>query len=306
MNSQNYLLNKITRFVRTNFKKTTFGLILLNLLLSLSTILKAQESYEQTITKTAQFQNASNAGNKFQVLNINGSVTIEAYNGNTVKLTAAKHYEGSQSEIEQAKRDFTVELVRKGNTIFAYLDAPFVDVDFDGDDMDYDFNDMDNDRDYEFNIDIHALVPRHILVEASTMNEGSVTVIGSFKNIHANNLNGDLKLKDITSKVSARTLNGDIDVVYTERPTADSEFNTLNGHIDVTVPANLSADIYFKSLHGDFYTNFKDFKRLNEDGDAEFGLVKYVVGSFTPIRIGRGDVELRFKVLNGDVYLRKQ
>lgn len=290
---------------RAQVRGRSFGLLFsVVLILLLPSLSKAQQSVEQTITKTAQFTDPSGANNKFHALNINGSVTVEAYNGNTVKLTITEHLEGTNSEIGQAKEDLTFKLEKRGDVILAYLDAPFIDLNYDDGDIDYHV-DYDSD-DYSFRYDIHALVPRNILLEASTMNEGSVKINGSFKEVEARNLNGDLILKHVTSQTVATTLNGDITVVFEKTPPRDSKFKTLNGDIDITVPENLSADIYFESLRGNFYTNFQHFERLNQDGDSNNGLVKYVIGSFTPIRIGDGDVELRFDVLNGDVYLRKQ
>ncbi|HET6528352.1 MAG TPA: DUF4097 family beta strand repeat-containing protein [Balneolaceae bacterium] len=271
------------------------------------THLSAQD-FSQTITKTAQFADPSDAGNKFRVLNINGSVIIEAYDGEMIELTVTESIEGSDSEIERAKEELEYKLERKGNLILAYLDAPFITLEYDEDGISYHINRDDND--YHFTYNLHVRVPRGILIEASTMNNGDVSITGSFKKIEARNLNGDVELKSITSPTFASTLNGDVTVSFAKTPPDDSEFKTLNGTIDVAIPENLSADIYFKSLMGDFYTDFEDLKRLQPEvqksSHSDHSVTTYRVDKFSPIRIGDGDIDLRFKVLNGDVYLRKR
>jgi hypothetical protein len=272
-------------------------------------ISKAQD-FSQTITKTAQFADPSNTGNKFRIINVNGSITIETYDGETVELIVTEHIEGSNSELEQAKEELEYRLERKGNLILAYLDAPFITLEFDEDEINYCISRDNDDHDYRFSHDVHIRVPQGISLEASTMNEGAVNITGSFKKIEARNLNGDVELKDITSQTFASTLNGDVTVSYQKAPSADSEFKTLNGTIDVTVPENLSADIYFKSLRGDFYTNFENLQRLEpqvqKSTHSNHSATIYRIDKFSPVRIGDGDIDLRFEVLNGEVYLRKR
>ncbi|HEX6982521.1 MAG TPA: DUF4097 family beta strand repeat-containing protein [Balneolaceae bacterium] len=287
-------------------KAITFALTVLLLVLLRPSTSSAQ-GFSQTITKTAQFPDLSDAGNKFRIINVNGSVTIEAYGGETIELTVTEHVEGSDSEVEQAKEELEYRLERKGSLILAYLDAPFITLEYDEDGINYCINRDDND--YRFTHDVHIRVPRGILVEASTMNNGDLSITGTFKKIEARNLNGDVELKSITSQTFASTLNGDVTVSYQKAPSADSEFKTLNGTIDVTVPKNLSADIYFESLMGDFYTNFENLQRLEPEVQksthSDHSATIYRIDKFSPVRIGDGDIDLRFEVLNGEVYLRK-
>lgn len=283
------------------------GLILISLILFHPSAATAQD-FTQTINKTAEFTNPSDAGNKFIIKNINGSVTIEAYEGNTIELSVKEVIRGSSSEVEQGKQELEYKIERRGNLIFAYLDAPFINVDFEDGEINFCMNRRD--EDYQFTHDVHVRVPRDILLEGSTINKGTLSISGNFKEIEAHNVNGDVDLEHIISKMDAHTVNGDITIRYDRAPSQDSEYHTINGTIEVYMPDNLSADVYFKSMHGDLYTDFDNVQRLtpqvNKESDSHGSAITYRVDKFSPLRIGYGGTKLHFQVLNGDVYIRKQ
>lgn len=267
------------------------------------------QDFSRTINKTAMFANPSDANNKFRIMNINGSVSIEAYDGNTIELTVKEQIDGSNSDIEQAKRELEYKLKRRGNLILAYLDAPFITIKT-GDSGEIQYRiDRDND-DYQFIHDVHVKVPRDILLDGSTINKGDLAISGTFKEVEASNVNGSLNLQHLTSKTCANTVNGDITISYDQAPDQDSEYHTVNGTIKVFMPQDLSADVYFKSMHGDLYTDFHNTKRLKpelkKDTHSSGSKVTYEIEKFSPLRIGSGGPKLRFEVLNGDVYIRKK
>lgn len=265
------------------------------------------QDYSRTINKTAEFANPSGADNEFRIMNINGSVAIEVYDGKTIELAVRETITGTSKEIEQAREELKYKLERHNNLILAYLDAPFISVRVRGDDVSYSINRGDDD--YEFNHDVQVMVPSGILLNGSTVNNGTLEISGDFKEVKANNVNGDLNLKQLTSKTEATTVNGDIDISYERQPAEDCSYRTINGTIDIEMPADLSADVYFKSLHGDIYTNY-DVKKLQpevkEKADSHTSAVRYRVDKFSPVRIGDGGPKLSFDVLNGDAYLRKK
>lgn len=278
--------------------------------LALQPTLALAQSFSKTITKQATFASKSNPTNKFILKNINGSVTIEAYDGNTIKLTVNEKIQGNSEEIDKAKHELDYKLERDGNLIYAYPAAPFITVSRDGDDINFCMTRDNDDNDYHFVHDVTVRVPRGIIVDGSTINKGKLTITGDFKKVDASNVNGEVKLQHITSETHASTVNGNITINYDRAPDSDSEYHTINGTIDVHVPDNLSADVYFQSMHGDLYTDFNNLRRLkpqvNKQSHSNSSGITYQVDKTTPIRIGDGGPKLRFKVLNGDVYIRKQ
>lgn len=275
--------------------------------------LSTAQTFRRTITKKNSFTDRSNPDNKLIIKNINGSVTVEAYDGDTIELTVNEEIRGSREEIEQAKRELDYKLERDGNLVFAYPDAPFITVTRDGDDINFCMNrddDDDDEHDYRFTHEVTVRVPRNIILDGSTINKGKLIIDGNFKKVEAGNVNGALELRHMISETHASTVNGDISINYDRAPDGDSEYHTINGTIDVHMPETLSADIYFQSMHGDLYTDFNNIKRLTPEVQKKSRSgtsgITYQVDRTTPIRIGRGGPKLRFKVLNGDVYIRKQ
>jgi len=272
-------------------------------------ISKAQ-SFSRTITKKATFPNKTNPNNKFIIKNINGSVSIKAYDGNTIELTVNEKIRGNSDEIKKGKKELSYKLERDGNLIYAYPNAPFITITRDGDDINFCMHRDSDERGYRFSDDVTVRVPRDILVDGSTINKGTLTIDGSFKKVEASNVNGALELHHMTSETHASTVNGDITINYDRAPDNDSEYHTINGTINLNIPDDLSADVYFQSMHGDLYTNFNNIKRLKPEvlkqSHTNSGRITYQVDKTTPIRIGQGGPKLQFEVLNGDVYIRKQ
>lgn len=266
------------------------------------------QSAQRTITRSAGFADINDRENRFIIKNLHGSVTVEAYNGETIELSINEEIRGSSSEIEQAKNELEYILERDGNRIFAYLTAPFINVKRYEDRFSYNV-DM-NDRSYRFTHDITVRVPQNVYLEASTINKGIVSVTGRFPDIEAGNVNGDITLANIVSATDVSTVNGNIEIIYDEKPVSDSNFNTVNGEINLYFPDDLSVDIYFSSLHGDLYTDFDNITRLNPEVNKKTKsrgqTVTYRLDKSTPVRIGNGGTKLRFELLNGDVYLRKK
>lgn len=266
------------------------------------------QSFEQTINLSARFSDPADKGNTFHLLNIHGSVTVEAYDGENIELVIHEKVEGGDREIKQAKEELEYVVVQKENKIIAYLTAPFIKLNLEGDEISYQMKREQGE--YRFIHNIKVRVPAGIGLRVSTINRGNLDISGSFRKVKAANVNGNVSLDHITaSRSNISTVNGDISMTYITPPAADSDYSTVNGTIDIQFPHTLSADVYFKSMDGDLYTDFKNIDRLppkvQKVKRKSSGSISYRVNQFSPVRIGDGGPKLNFNVLNGDVYLRK-
>ncbi len=267
------------------------------------------QHYTETITKEAQFQNPDNPDNRLLVYNINGSVSVEGYDGQEVKITAQKKLENiAQQKADQTLEELKFVVEENGDQVLVHLDAPFIEVKKAGGQVSYRIDDWD--RDYDFVVDITIKVPSDLNLDISTINNGKVSIADvTPEELIATNVNGAVELTNISGRTQTRTVNGDIRASYTVSPSDDSSYETLNGTIEVLFPENLSADIRFKSFHGDLYSNFENIKRLSseiatskeDDGNS----TAYRINKFSPIRIGNGGPTFSFEVLNGDVYIKQ-
>lgn len=281
--------------------------ILLGLLFSFSTQLDAQ-NHQQKIERQVQFADPGSSANYLKIFNINGNVTVEGYAGNEIMVEAEMEIESEyESEIEVSREELEFRVVEEDDLVLIYIDAPFIEIKRRGDKINYRIDRWDDN--YEFLFDISVRVPRNTHIHASTINRGMVTIRHTAGEVSASNINGEITLEQITGKTKARTVNGDITARYHESPEQDSDYHTVNGTIEVNYPIDLSADIRFESLHGELYTDFENIKRLQSqvqsDRKQRNGRTRYRVDKNSPIRIGQGGPKFSFKVLNGNVYIKK-
>lgn len=279
-------------------------------LITISGILPAEErkTYTETIQKTAHFENAAYDGNSLNVYNINGNVSVEEHSGNSVQITAEKKISASrQMDIERGIKEMTLVVDESGDQILIYLDAPFIQHYKSVKGISYNINTSRDEIGYEFLFDISMKVPRNTRVYASTIN-GDVQVLQvNSSEITAKTVNGNLNLVNVAGKITATTVNGNITASHREKPSEVCRYKTINGQIEASYPQDLSANILFSSLHGDLFTDFKDVQRssslINTDKSQGYG-TRLQVNKSSPFRIGEGETELHFNVLNGNVYIK--
>lgn len=265
----------------------------------------AQKSTEHII-RSVSFNTPTGTHVLF-VQNIQGDVKVEGYSGDKVEITAEKIITAkTKADAEKGMREVQLKTEASGDTVYVYLDAPFIyrrkgrmrSTNIDRDE-----------NDYNFAFDITVKVPRKTNLEVSTINDGEVTVANTQGGVKANNVNGPIKINNIEGTTKANTVNGDVDVTYTKNPTSDSDFRTINGKLNVVFKPNLSADFTFKTMHGEFYSDFEDLKTLpaqtiqNTKGKGS-GTV-YKVDNRQAMRLGKGGPTFSFETLNGNVYVRQ-
>ncbi|MDR8390526.1 DUF4097 family beta strand repeat-containing protein [Aliifodinibius sp. S!AR15-10] len=284
----------------------TIGLLIL-LLVPFKTLHSQNNS--DTIQEVAEFTNLQNPENILQVFNINGSVTVEGYNGKEIQITAQKTIEANRKEdVNRGLNEMQLIVEEQADQVLIYLEAPFIQVKKSNGKISYCIDDWD--QEYDFKFDINIKLPLKMNLNISTINRGSVAIHNMMaRELIASNVNGEIELNEISGTTRATTLNGDIRARYHSSPTDNSKYETINGTIEVFYPEDLAADIRFESMHGDLYTDFQDITRLNtrleESKDRNNGTTSYRVDQFAPVRIGAGGPEYRFQVLNGDVYIKR-
>lgn len=266
--------------------------------------MKVQE--EESIKKSLSFE--QNTDRLLILKNISGSIDIEGYDGNTVELEARQVLKGrDQQALEHAQDEVRLITRVEGDIILIYPEDPDVKAELRGRRFHYHVN--RHDPDYQSHYDFKLRVPRNISLQASTVNDGDVTVRNvEGKDIQLHNVNGDVTAEQISGLTEANTVNGEIEVNYTQKPTADAEFHTINGDINVICPANLNADVRFKSMNGDLFTNYENVRTKPgiEQASSEKGNKKmYRLDKSTMLQINNGGPLLNFNVLNGNVYVKK-
>lgn len=138
-------------------------------------------------------------------------------------------------------------------------------------------------------------------VSAITTWHGDIEIQGFKGEVEATaKLNGGITINSISGPLTANTLNGGIDVIFSN-VAQDSPITvySTNGALDISLPEKTPADVSLATINGDIYTNF-DLRLPDKDGLRAIASKK-VRGS-----INNGGVNIQLKTTNGNIYLRKK
>lgn len=246
------------------------------------------------------------SGRWFRLSSVNGPVTVEASPDNMVHVRAEKVVRrGSVSDV-------AFQVVQSGGDVRvcalwrrAYCDENGTHSRRnDGDD-----DDRNDRRDVQVRFTVR--VPSGVRVSAGTVNgdmrvrnlssevrastvNGKVEVLDVGGEVRATTVNGGVEVTTRTGPVNASTVNGNIDVRMRSVPRAgEMKFNTVNGSVKLEAPASLDADVEMETMHGS----------ISSDYPVQLS------GKFGPRNargtIGRGGRRIEIRTLNGSIELTK-
>lgn len=273
------------------------------------------QSETERISKELSFE-GKDKQNTLVISNINGSISVEGYNGNTVAVEVEKVINGKTAErLSKGMREIGLGIVDRVDTIILYTSGvcpPFGKVrsghNRNGVSWGYTWDNCNNEtNEYDFRLNFIVRVPPNTNVLVSTINEGEISVSKVSAPIRANNVNGGIRLSELSESAQAHTVNGNVEITYIENPETECRFYTLNGDINAYFRKGLSSTISFKSFNGEFFTNVENLvalpvevqKQKTENGK------KYKVDG-NRYSTGNGGALLDFETFNGNVYLREQ
>ena len=257
-------------------------------------------------TKEITFANTNRPGT-LGLYNINGDVTIEAYNGKSVKMTITRTLKAeSEVMLRKALKELSLQIDSSGQQILVYLDAPFIQVCRDGSHISY--RNIRHHDDYNFTYAFKVLVPRNTSLYTSTIN-GRIRVTGTNDTLNIHGINGSIDLNKVSGITEARTINGSIEAHYLKVPDQDCRYSTINGDIHVFYPPNLSAIVRVQTMHGNLFTDMDNWrvqpvKEVVRNGSHR-GEIQYRISRNNSVKFGNGGPVYHFKTLNGDIIIKK-
>ena len=280
------------------------------------------QTHTEQIFKTLSFEKVSEA-NTVIIANINGNVRVEGYEGTEIKVEVTKSVTGkTQERLDKGKQQIQLGVMDLADTVILYVQGTGTSFGrhsernnhkYSGN-YGYDWccgncnNGCDCRVEFGYKMDFVVKVPQNANVVVSTVNEGNLSVSKIKGVVHADNVNGGIKLTDLMREATASTINGDVDIEYTANPRKDCRFYSLNGDINAWFQKGLAASMSFESFNGDFYTNIDHLENLPVAVEKQTNGkgVKYKVNS-SRYRIGNGGAAmLDFETFNGNVYLKER
>ncbi|MEO6656544.1 MAG: DUF4097 family beta strand repeat-containing protein [Pyrinomonadaceae bacterium] len=242
----------------------------------------AVEIHKQDETERFEQIYPLNAHGRVNISNVNGSITVEAWDRVEVKLEYVKTADSKERlpevevRIESKPEYFSVETnYDKWRTTSG----------------------SDRWKNHgSFQVNYHLTVPRGaVLNEIETVN-GSVTV-SNFVNItRVSAVNGSVNATNICGTAKLSTVNGEVIADFDRLENGSKiSLETVNGRVNLVIPSDANATVKADSLNGNI-TN--DFGLPVRKG-------KYV-GRDLYGRLGSGDVQIRLNSVNGGLAIGRK
>nr|WP_299383226.1 hypothetical protein [Allomuricauda sp.] len=264
-----------------------------------------QKQSTEIIKKEISMEN--NEQHQLVVKNVFGNVSVEGYSGNLVLIEVEKKVYADDSEgLDLGKAELTLEVIQDSKRIVLHPQSPY--MEFDGKHLKFNWCGDHQDPPYDHQMNFKIKVPNKLGIDVSTVNNGEISVSKTRGNaLSAGNINGGIRLNDVTGKTKIHCINGAVEVRYADNPTSDSEYYSLNGDINISYQKSLSANISFKSMNGELYTDFdinKQFIKTSKESSKRSG-PKFKYEAKPIVQIGSGAVDFDFETLNGNVFIKK-
>ena len=241
----------------------------------------AQTAVSKDETETFEQSYPLNPNGRVSVSNINGSIVVEAWDRNEVKLTATKI-----ADSRETLNDVQIQVNARPDRFSVEADYP-----------EMKWNDRtDRDRNRRIEVQFRLSVPRTAtLNEIETVN-GSITVSNFVNFTKASAVNGNVNAGNLRGAANLSTVNGRV-VADFDRLETGSRINlsTVNGEVSLTIPSDADATIKADSLNGAISNEFGLPVRKGE-----------YVGRDLYGRVGSGDVQIKLNSVNGPLAINRK
>ena len=284
----------------------------------------------EDIAKTLRFADPATPG-ELVIDNVFGPISVEGHAGRDIVLEARKIvYARDEARAKKAEEEVRLDITEKGNTVEAYVDGPFReetggDVRLRGARRYFahvDEASATNDRrgggvhfhrdpGYKVFYGFTVKVPYGTDLVLSAVLDGQVEVRGVEGRFDVRNVNGRVRLLDVAGAGDARTVNGEVTVVFRRNPDGACLFKTVNGDVEVALPGAPSADFRVKTMHGEVYSDFDvtylpKAPPIREERREERGKYVYRSDGAYGVRVGKGGPEIKLETLTGDILIAKR
>src|SRR6185437_5257340 len=260
---------------------------------------------QETITKIIPLP-ASSGRRSVNVDNVWGAIHVSGADSAQVEFVARKTIRAETKEkLEQAKKEVTLEITQPANGVSLYVNGPFR---CQCQCCDNGCGSTRERQGYIVKYDFDIKVPRDVDLTVRTVNDGDVTVQNVSGEYSVHNVNGSVDLTNVAGSGTAKTVNGELKVLFRENPQANSSFATLNGDVNLYFLPRLSADLRFKTFNGDVFTDFPMSALPPRQPVEEHQGAKFVFHAdrYTGGRVASGGPEIKIETLNGDIHIRER
>lgn len=239
-------------------------------------------AHAQKLTERFEQSYPFNSNGKISVSNINGSITVEAWDRNEIKLESVKTADSRE----------TLSMV--DIEINAKIDSFNVETDYKNWNNDGRNNNWRNGR--SIRVEFRLTVPRGAYLDEIETVNGSVSVSNMTNYTKISAVNGGVKAINLRGTAKLSTVNGKTEAEFDSLQTADKiSLDTVNGTVNLTLPSDINATLKASTVNGSIKNDFGlPVKKGKYVGRDLYG------------RIGGGGVEVKLSAVNGTLSIKRK
>ncbi len=216
------------------------------------------------------------ADGRLSLENVNGDVTIEAWDRDEVSIEAVK--KGRSQEALDAAR---IEIDARESSI--HVETRYPD------------RRRDEKRHDAASVDYTIYVPRTAELDEIELVNGSLTLEGVAGDVAASLVNGEVKAHGLTGNAEISTVNGELEIAIAELDAGQLvDLSSVNGSVRLEVPAGAGAEVEASTVHGGIRNDFG----LEVDRSG-------IVGKNLEGTVGGGGASIRLSNVNGSIEIRQ-
>jgi DUF4097 and DUF4098 domain-containing protein YvlB len=218
------------------------------------------------------------------VENENGSVTVQSWDRNEIRVEAEKTVDGSGEAAKTAMKELRVDVREEGDSLRVRTVTPKR--------GDGGFFSWLAGNDVDANVRYTITVPRKTNLDLETVN-GRIEVRAVDGVMDLETTNGKIEVAKCSGRVNAETTNGGIVAELTATSTGRMELETTNGGVQIELPAGFRANLDARTTNGSIKSDFPITIQGTMDRNRLSG------------SLNGGGEELRIRTTNGSVKILK-
>ncbi len=253
--------------MQTSRKATLWG-ILFGITLALALAATAHASITEEFHKSYPIS----ADGRISLKNINGPVTVIAWDKNEVQVDAVK-----TGDTKELLDDAKIEINAGSSMIDIRTHYP-----------------EDRHNYHAATVDYTLHVPRNGRLDKIELVNGRVSIDGVQGGVHASSVNGEVDARNVAGEMNLQSVNGRISAEV--RSLARSvNLGTVNGQVALKLPSDASAEIDASTVHGN----------ISNDFNIPVNHGHFAPGSELRARLGSGEARMKLSTVNGGIEIQR-
>ena len=233
-----------------------------------------RDAYAKRVTETVNQVYDTGDHPRLSLKNINGDLTLDGWNKNTIEITANKSAK-NQEDLDNMDLIFD----KTGDRVS-------VRVEYKHDRDEWDHNQTGS-------VDFVVHVPKGTEIDSVEFVNGDVEITGVEGDVEASSVNGEVSGRKLGGDVALSTVNGEVGLVATS-DISSIRLNSVNGGITLWLPKKFDARIEAGTLHGD----------ITAIDGMDVDATKFV-GSSMRATLGKGTLKVDLNTVNGSIQIRR-